>query len=56
LRHNPDMTEYKGITTDGNGLITGEATVPKANAPAGADLAAFEQKQIAQKTFNKIKG
>jgi SAM-dependent methyltransferase len=45
IRFDKDMTDYKGIVTDGNGLITGEAIVLKANAPVNADLDNFALKQ-----------
>jgi SAM-dependent methyltransferase len=52
---NPAMTEYKGASVSG-GLITGETTVTKANAPANADLADYEAKLADQKNFNQFKG
>jgi len=55
LRSNGSMTQYTGITQSG-GRITGQATVPKANAPVKADLEGVEARQARKHTVNATKG
>jgi hypothetical protein len=56
MRENKDMTQYKGVTKDANGLITGEAFVLKAAAPAGSDLVGVETEQAKLKLIQELQG
>jgi len=56
VRSDKDMTQYKGVTKDANGLITGEVTVLKANAPAGTNLATLEAEQAKIKAIQELQG
>jgi SAM-dependent methyltransferase len=56
MRENKDMTQYKGVTKDANGLITGDTIVLKANAPADSDLAGVETEQAKLKLIQELQG